>query len=303
MGALMETGEVRGHAAALMAAVLFGLMSPVSKLVYAVGHIDGVTMASFRIMGAALLFWLVSLAFPHEKIKRGDWGSLLGMSLCGMALNQYFYMLGVEYTAPTNACIIGTATPVLAFVLSALLLHAPISPRRWVGLLLAACGAVSLALVSALSGGRSGHLLGDIFCLVSQSSAAFYFVCFGRVTQRYHPITLLKWLFTMSGTCSLLLFSPHIVELPWAQLNMVEIAGSLYVVLFGTFFSYLLLIVAQRRLQPPVVATYNYTQPVVAAAVGILWGIDILTSPKVLSILLIALGVWLVSHTPAAKNP
>lgn len=71
----------------------------------------------------------------------------------------------------------------------------------------------------------------------------------------------------------------------------------------GTFVCYLLLNAGQSRLAPPVVAAYNYVQPLIAAVVGILWGVDMLTWNKALAILLIVLGVWLVSlGTPQSKE-
>lgn len=57
----MMRSELRGHAAALLAVLFFGLMSPVSKLVMQGGIIDGALLASFRIAGSAILFWLLSL--------------------------------------------------------------------------------------------------------------------------------------------------------------------------------------------------------------------------------------------------
>ena len=67
------------------------------------------------------------------------------------------------------------------------------------------------------------------------------------------------------------------------------------IVIGGSFFSYLLLIVGQRQLQPPTVAACNYVQPIIAAIVGILLGLDILTWQKCLPLLLIATGVLLIS--------
>ena len=80
---------------------------------------------------------------------------------------------------------------------------------------------------------------------------------------------------------------------------MPEILGSAYVVLFGSFVSYLLMIVGQRHLEPSTVAAYNYIQPVIAASVGILLGVDVLTWQKVVAVLCIAAGVWAISRKSA----
>lgn len=80
---------------------------------------------------------------------------------------------------------------------------------------------------------------------------------------------------------------------------MPEILGSAYVVIFGSFISYLLMIVGQRHLEPPTVTAYNYIQPLIAATVGILLGVDELSWQKVLAVLCIAAGVWAISRKSA----
>lgn len=284
---------LKGHISTLGAVILFGLMSPMCKLAMQNGAVDGLLLAFFRVSGAALLFWLISPLFSREKIARRDWLPLLGMSLCGMVINQFLYVLGIQYTSPTNACVVGTSTPVMTFILAALFLHHRVTWLKVGGFLLASVGALVLILGSG--GGLGGQPLGDTLCLISQFSAACYFVFFGGVLRRYHPVTIMKWLFLFATVLTVLPISGRLAALPTAAFSMHELFAIAYVVIGGSFFSYLLLIVGQRRLEPPTVAAYNYVQPIIAAAVGILLGLDILTWQKCLALLLIASGVALIN--------
>lgn len=284
---------LKGHISTLGAVILFGLMSPMCKLAMQNGAVDGLLLAFFRVSGAALLFWLISPLFSREKIARRDWLPLLGMSLCGMVINQFLYVLGIQYTSPTNACVVGTSTPVMTFILAALFLHHRVTWLKVGGFLLASVGALVLILGSG--GGLSGHPLGDTLCLISQFSAACYFVFFGGVLRRYHPVTIMKWLFLFAAMLTLLPMGCHLAALPSVNFSLQELFAIAYVVIGGSFFSYLLLIVGQRRLDPPTVASYNYVQPIIAAVVGIMLGLDILTWQKCLSLLLIAAGVLLIT--------
>ena len=290
----------RAHLITLGAFVCFGLMSPLCKWAMAGGLVSGVSMACFRLCGAAVLFWLASLAVPRQRIERGDWKHLIIMSLCGMGINQFCYVLGVQYTSPTNACVITTSTPVFTFVLSAIFLHAAVTLRRVAGLAIAATGALILILGSQVQGGRAGNPLGDVICLFSQFSVSFYFVFFSGVIQKYHPLVLMRWLFLISAVLTAPFWLPEVCALPWQQLGTPEILGTLYVVFFGSFVSYLLMIVGQRYLEPPTVTAYNYIQPVIAAVVGIMLGVDALTWQKVAAVALIAAGVWAISRKSAA---
>lgn len=274
-------------------------MSPLCKWAMESGIITGVSMACFRLCGAAVLFWLISPLVPAQRIDRKDWLPLILMSLCGMGINQFCYVLGVQHTSPTNACVITTSTPVFTFVLSALFLHAVVTARKVAGLMLAATGALILILGSQMQGGRSGSPLGDAICLLSQLSASCYFVFFSSLIRKYHPFVLMRWLFLVSAVLTCPLWLEEIAALPWALLGTAEIAGTAYVVVFGSFISYLLMVVGQRHLEASTVAAYNYIQPVIAATVGILLGVDALSWQKIAAVAFIAAGVWLISRKRA----
>ncbi len=186
--------------------------------------------------------------------------------------------------------------------MAALVLHERLTRRRVLGLVLGAGGALTLILGSASGSGQGGSVLGDVLCLLSQFFACCYFIFFGSLIRRYRTLTLMKWLFAISALGSIPFMAPSWAALPWAALSWREWAGMLYVVLIGTFVCYILLIMAQRRLSPSVVATYNYVQPAVAATAGVLWGLDVLTFQKLLAVLLIIAGVRLVTvHTPSRE--
>lgn len=298
---LREESALRAHGITLGAFICFGLMSPLCKWAMESGMVSGVSMAGFRLCGAALLFWAVSPVVPRQRVERGDWLPLIIMSLCGMGINQFCYVLGVQYTSPTNACVATTSTPVFTFILSAVFLHAAVTLRRVAGLIIAAAGALVLILGSQMEGGRSGSPVGDAICLFSQLSVSFYFVFFSGVIKKYHPVVLMRWLFLISAVLTAPLWLHEMLSMPWKQLGPAEIWGSAYVVFFGSFISYLLMIVGQRHLEPATVTAYNYIQPVIAAVVGISLGVDALTWQKVVAVICIAAGVWAISRRSQAQ--
>ena len=59
-----------------------------------------------------------------------------------------------------------------------------------------------------------------------------------------------------------------------------------YVVVFGTFICYLLMISGQRVLRPTVVSMYNYMQPVVATIVSVSLGLAALTFNHFIAVVL-----------------
>lgn len=300
--AAMMGERVKGHAAALLAACLFGLMSPMCKLIMQEGNIDGISLALMRVSGSAVLFWIISAFVKSQKIRREDWPSLIAMSLCGIALNQFLYVGGVQYTVPTNASVTSTAIPVFTLLMAALFMGQHICFKRAVGIALACGGALTMVLSSAGADEGQGTMIGDLMCLGSQVFAACYFVFFAHLITRYGVLTLMKWLFTISALVTWPLFSDHLVNVEWAVVTRVEYLCCMYVVGIGTFVCYLVLNFAQARLAAPVVASYNYVQPVVATAFAMAWGIGSLTLYSGLATCMILVGVWMVSAVAPAKK-
>ena len=107
----------------------------------------------------------------------------------------------------------------------------------------------------------------------------------------------MRWLFLISAVLTAPLWLQEVMAISWAQLGRPELLGAAYVVVFGSFVSYLLMIVGQRHLEPATVTAYNYIQPIIAASVGIWLGVDELTWQKIAAVLLIAAGVWAISRS------
>ena len=71
---------------------------------------------------------------------------------------------------------------------------------------------------------------------------------------------------------ALLLFPfafPSVQAISFSQISIKTYLEVGYVVVFGTFICYLLMISGQRVLRPTVVSMYNYMQPVVATIVNV----------------------------------
>ncbi len=280
----------------IIAALFFGLMSPLSKLLMTESPIDGVMLASLRLSGAAALFWITGIFTPKQKIDRGDWLSLLIMSLCGMALNQYLYIGGIQYTAPSNASMMATSTPVVAVLLSVFILRESISWQKGLGVACSLLGGMLLVFNSS-KGGLGGNVIGDIMCICSQLLSCAYFLFFIRIIRKYHPIVLLKWLFLISALLAVPFVGASFIVFPWHELRLMDWSLVFFVVFCSTFLAYLLLIPGQRSLEPGVVVNYHYIQPLVASIVAIGLGLDLMSWQKALAMTLVAVGVFVVSKS------
>lgn len=300
---LMSDFNIRGHLAMFGANTMWGIMAPIAKMVMTAGVITPLLMANFRMLGAAVLFWIASLFVPREHVPPRDLLLLAGAGMLGVLLNQGCYVFGVGYTAPGDASIITTTMPLWVMLLAALFLGEPITLRKAGGIARGFSGAIILILGGgAVLVGGDRPILGDTLILLAQISFALYLTLYRNFIRRYSIYTLMKWMFTFA-TVPLTLFSiPSYIELSGNVLTLDQILGVAYVVVIGTFVAYICMMYGQKNLRPTIVGMYNYVQPIMATAVGIILGLDRVTVAKCVAVVLIFAGVWTVTHSRAAKQ-
>lgn len=278
---------------------IWGLMSPLAKIVILGGIVTPLVITDLRIIGAMCLFWIVSLFQKQEHVPLKDLAKLFGASLLGIVLNQGSFILGVGLTSPVNASIITTSMPLWAMILAAFFLKEPITVKKILGIVAGASGALLLILGGGAPGGSASagehHIWGDLLVLFAQLSYALYFVLFKNFVNRYSMITIMKWMFTFATICILPFTWRDLLVTNWALIPGQTIGSLAFIIVGSTFLSYMLIIVGQKHLRPTVAGMYNYIQPLVATLVAVCWGMESFNFTKVCSVLLIFGGVYLVT--------
>lgn len=300
-----ERGKNRALAAHLSmfaACAIWGLMAPVGKDAMLHG-IDGLTMVMLRVSGGALLFWTASLFARREHVPLRDVITFAGAAVLGIVTNQCGYTLGLSLTSPINASIVTTSMPIFAMILAAIILKEPLTSKKVMGVFLGCSGAVMLILTSATHhDGKVGDIRGDLLCLMAQFSYALYLSLFNRFVKRYSVFTVNKWMFLWATIILAPFIGPHAVDTlsqPIATKSLIETA---YVVVFGTFIGYILIINAQQVLRPTVVSVYNYVQPIVAVTVSVAACIGVLKWMHALAVVLVFTGVGLVIKSRSRRD-
>ena len=295
--------NLKGHAAMLGANVCWGLMSPVAKLVFASGVIAPIIMVDFRIAGAALLFWITSLFTRREHVPALDKLRLFGAGMIGILLNQGCFIIGVSYTSPGEASLVTTTMPMWVMLLAWLFLKEPITVKKAGGIALGAAGALILVLggKGAISGGDN-PALGDFIVLMAQLSYALYLTLYRNFIKKYTLVTLMKWMFLSASVVGLPSTIGFIRATEWSDISIPEWIGIAYVVFFATYIAYICIMIGQKNLRPTIVGMYNYVQPIVATIVGVVIGMDHFNIPKVIAVVLIFTGVYLVTVSKAAPT-
>lgn len=164
-------------------------------------------------------------------------------------------------------------------------------------------GAITLVVTSATAeSDKVGNIRGDLLVLGAQLSYALFLSLFSKLVRKYSTITVNKWMF-LWATILIWPFSyGHVYDIKWSEIPSTAILGTLYVVVFGTYVGYILIVKAQQILRPTVVSVYNYVQPIVSVSVSILLGIGVFKPAQGLAVALVFLGVWLVNKSKSRKD-
>ena len=281
--------------AAFLATSIYGINHTVAKEVMPV-YIGSSGFIMLRLLGATLIFWLISLFTPNEKIEKKDFLKILLASILGMCVNMLAFFRGLELSTPINSGIIITLSPVLVLILSYFFLKEKVTVKKIIGILIGFSGAVFLILNSSKTGINAPNIpLGNSFFLLNASAYAGYLIVIKPLTSKYNIFTLMKWLFLIGLVLSTPITFNQFVEVNWTELPWFAIWRMAYVVIGTTFLTYLFNIYALKTLSPTTVGSFIYLQPIITIGFALITGNDVLDTTKLFSCLLVFIGIYLVS--------
>ena len=244
--------NVQGHIFALTANILWGLMAPIGKS--ALMEFSALSVTTFRMVGAAACFWLLSAFCKYEHVDHRDMLKIFFASLFALVFNQGVYIFGLSMTSPIDASIVTTTLPIVTMIIAAIYLKEPITNLKVLGIFVGAMGALTLILSSQTAGSGNGSIIGDLLCLVAQISFSIYLTVFKGLSQKYSPITLNKWMFIYASMCYIPFSYQDVAGIQWAEVSTAAYVQIGYVVIGGSFLAYIFIMTAQRLLRPTVVS-------------------------------------------------
>ena len=299
----MMNDKLKGHLSIAAAYTIFGLNLVFCKDIANSETVSPYVLFTLRAIGASILFWLLSLVMPREKVERRDYWKIAAASLVGLFVPQMTFLMAITMTSAIDTAIIGTLGPIFTMFFAFLFLKEPITGMKAGGVALSFAGILFLIFNSVQSGGAAATSpWGVVLLLVNSLSFSLYLGLFRPLISKYSVVTFMKWSFLFSLLISLPISAKGLVTTDFAAIP-VNVRWEIgYLILFATFFAYFLIPYGQKFIRPTLVSMYSYAQPIIAAIVSIWAGVDSLTWQKVLASALVVGGVVLVSRSRAAAS-
>ncbi len=281
--------------------LLYGLNYTFAKVVMNGGFVKPFAFVFLRVAGATVLFWLLGLFFPSEKVAKKDYLTFFYAAIFGVAINMLLFLNGLEYTTPIHASAIITSTPIIILALSAIILKEKVTKLKVIGVILGFSGAIVLTIYGKSPRTADNILLGNTLIFLNTISYSLYIIIIKKLTAKYHPFTFIKWLFLFG----LILITPFCYNefniIKWNTFTPYITFSVLFVIVGATFGTFLLNPLALSRLKASTVGIFIYLQPVIAGIFAIIMGIDSIDYVKIIAMLLIFSGVYLVSYKKKQK--
>ena len=259
-------------------------------------YIDAYGFILLRAGGSMLLFWLVWLFMPKEKIALNDFPRIIAAAFFGVAFNMLTFFKGLSLTSPISAAVIMVSTPMIVLVLSAIIMKERMKKRMVFGILLGLIGTASLILYGKSIGDTSQSGLGNFLVLVNAISYGFYLIIVKKLMNKYNAFTFVKWIYLFGFIMVLPFGWSEFSAVDWAIVPTDIYWKISFVVVISTFLTYLLNLLSMKELKPTTVAVFIYLQPLFATVFAISLGKDALSLVKIGSAVLIFSGVYLVTQ-------
>lgn len=296
---MREKNSFFGHIACFTAYLIFGLNIVVCKDLTSSGAISPLALFTLRSLGAGVLFWLISLFLPKERVESRDLPKIFVASVLGFFLTQISFLMAISRITPMDCSIVASLSPLYTMFIAAYVLKEPLSAQKIGGVVLSLCGVLYLILnsVTSTSAVVQTTPIGVLLMIANSLCFSLYLGIFKPTIAKYSVVTFMKWIFLFSTLLSLPFSAKEIVHTDFATLPLSYMAELAFLIICATFVTYFLIPVGQKRLRPTLVSMYSYVQPIVAIVVSIYVGMDTLSWQKVLAAVTVFTGVIIVSRS------
>ncbi len=279
----------RGFVFALVAAALFGLSTPVSKLM--IGTTDPWMLAGLLYFGSGvgvLILFLVRGLFSSDKnemLKKNEIPWLLGATFFGGGLGPVFLMYGLSHTSSSTSSLLLNLESVLTSVLAWTVFKEHFEKRIVLGMASIVVGGIILSWPRDFG---SYDFIGPGFIFLACLSWAID----NNLTRKISAsdpvqITMIKSI--LAGATNIFL-----AILMGAHIPSLKIVSSISLIgFFGYGMSLICFVFALRNIGTSRTGAYFSTAPFVGAAASLLLFNEPITIPFLVSSGFMAFGVWL----------
>ncbi len=283
------------HFYAFTAMVFWGLSFIWSS--YLLQFYEPVTIIFIRlILSASILFLILRVFYPAERIARKDFKLILLSAL----FNPFLYFLGenygLKYSTPTIAAIIIATIPVFSPLVAYLTYKEKLSSLNFLGIGISFAGIMIMLILKDFS--LAVDLRGIIFLFGAVMASLFYSVMLRKLTVKYSALVLIAW----QNFLGIFLFLPFFLVMEFKSvINIVPSAGIigsfLLLSILASSVAFVFFAHSVKLLGISKANIYSNLIPVFTAFFSWMLLSESITSRKIIGMALVIGGVYLSERT------
>lgn len=255
--------------------------------------------ASLRVVVAGLALiplyvWAASQE-DHTPWKWSEAPVLLALGVCGVALNQVFFMFGLAHTSTAHAAIMIGLTPILVLVASSVVGHEQITTRKALGMAVALTGIAVLQLARSHQGSTASWY-GDLFVFLAAVTFAIFTVVGKPITTRHGGVTVTTFAYVGAGLALLPIAVWQGLHFDFRQVSPQAWMSLSYMALISSALCYLIYYWALTHIPASRLSAMSYLQPVLAMGFGMLLLGESFSGSLVTGASLVLTGVYLTER-------
>ncbi len=292
--------KLKPHLALFAGNAIWAINYPLYHIIFSSG-VKASAMLFLSLAIAALFSFVPLLWSEGERVRREDIKFMVAAAVLSGLMRKGLVIFGLSLTSPVDASIIASLVPIMALVISVMMGIDSFSKRRIVGILMGMGGAMAIILSGGSSHIGSSGMEGNILLFIYTIAAALYMVWLQPLFKRYKPITLLRWVYTLSAIMFLPFGVEGLASTPFSSLSHHVLLLVLFSAVVPTFIPNLLLNYALSRVTPTISSIYSYMQPILAIGISVWLGLDVLRWSTIGYGVIIIAGVAMVIGSYSAR--
>lgn len=287
----MKNQVKKGILLAILAAALYAISSPLSKLL--LDYMPPTVMAGFLYIGAGLGMGIIAIIRKAGKIEKTEaklTKSELPYTLAMIGLDiaaPIFLLLGLKSTTAANASLLNNFEIVATAIIALMVFKEKIAPRLWGGIIFvtASCALLSFEDITSLQ-----FSAGSLFILLAAVCWGFENNCTRKISSKDPmQIVLLKGIFSGLGSLIIGFAIGEKISYLWSVFAVLAVGFVAYGL---SIFTY---VYAQRILGASRTSAYYAVAPFIGAVLSLLIFMDLPKPSFFIALLLMIIGAWLSS--------
>jgi drug/metabolite transporter (DMT)-like permease len=265
----------------------------------ALENIGPVEIASLRFFIAAPLLAVITLLWKGAgifRVEKKDLATLAAMAIAGVTLQYILQVMAQKETSAINLSLLLNTSTFFILFLGAIFLAEKLTASRVVGAFIG-FGGVAILVSGGTLAYSPGHI-GDLVAIFCAFLWAVYSIFGKKISGKYHPLTVLNWVFILGaiGMLPFYILFPHADP---ATIPLSAWAAILFLSIFCSIVAYLVYNIALETMDVSRVALFIYLIPL--ATIVLAWLIlgQTLSLASGFGGLLVLTGMWIAERKTA----